>query len=342
MPTGEQASYPIKHWEGAGKYIADLLNDALKKSGTNSDQDKKDLDDSELMKHWKERGSSLHSGGDFQVRVFDENANCFTSTKKVSFWELPDGWAKYLLDLRNYQTKVWNELVDCWNSNYLYHLNSPKTLWDKAELWKEIKTKEMDNLNTDVGKMQLQTSWVGSGATAYGNAIGVQTQAFTKITELVQASGGALNDGSSGLQRFYLTVAQCAIQMKSEMEMNQPPTKEDMGYRTRVGISVFKNCKDYFDNDLKEGIRTWSGQVDDGVTKLKDAIANERPFKGQEWPKIDGDLSEMEPGPSAPGMPSPTMPTTPTPDTTTPDMPVQPDNYGNTDMDDASYGDSKL
>lgn len=372
MSAGEQASFPIEHWEGAGKYIADELNKAMKKAGSNSDQDSKDLEDSELMKHWHERNGSggkgalvggavaglpgaavgylvdRHgsTGGDFKARKFDasKDNDAWTTTEDCSFEELPGKWAQYLLDLRNYQTKCWNELVDCWNANYLYQLNSPRTLWDKAELWKSVKTKEMDNLVTDIGKMQLQTSWVGAGATAYGKAIGVQTEAFAKITELVQASGGALNDGSTGLQRFYLSVAQCAIQMQTELETNQPPTKEDMGYRTRVAISVFKNCKDYFENELEQGIRTWSTQVDDGVKKLKDAIANERPFTGQQWPKV-GDLSDMEPGPTNPmGMPPTTpgsYPNTSMPDVDT-DMPVTPDGYDPTDMDNAGYGESKL
>ena len=44
MTTGstDQASYPIEHWEGAGKYIADLLNQVLDLSGKNSDQDAQD------------------------------------------------------------------------------------------------------------------------------------------------------------------------------------------------------------------------------------------------------------------------------------------------------------
>ena len=358
MTTGEQASFPIENWEGAGKYIADELKKAMDKADTNADQDKQDLQDSELMKTWKDQnggfggfmsevGDTLFGeSADYDARKFDASLDnqSWTTTEKCTFDQLPGKWDQYLLDLRNYQTKCWNELVAYWNQNYLYQLNSPKTLWDKAELWKSVKTTEMDNLLTDIGKMQLQNSWTGPGATAYGNAIGVQTEAFAKITELVQASGGALNDGSTGLQRFYLSVAQCAIQMQNELEMNQPPNKEDMGYRTRVAISVFKNCKDYFQNELQEGIRTWSTQVNDGVKKLKDGIANERPFTSQKWPEI-GDLSDMKPGPSGmPGMPP--TPTGPGPSTTTPDleteMPVTPDGYDATEMDNAAYGESKL
>lgn len=343
MSTVTLPSYPIQQWEKAGGWIAGKLNEAMDEAGKNSDTDKQDFEDSEFMKSWNDENGSLFGGGDdfYYVRVFSESANHWTDKQKCSFGELPELYRKYLFDLREYQTKCWNELVATWNNEYLSKVNSPKVLWDKAELWKSVKASEMDNLLTEVGKMQLQNSWTGAGATAYGNAISVQTEAFNKITQLVEASGGALNDGSSGLQRFYMVIAQCALQITSDVRTVQPTTKEDFGYRTRVAISSFKNAKEYLDGELKDGIETWAGQVNAGTDKIKKAIANERPFQGEQWPKIDGDLSDMKPGPTNPmGMPQ--TPTMPNPTTTMPDVntsmpPAGNSGYQSTAANDAGY-----
>lgn len=346
--SSQTASYPIESWGKVNEYITDLLNKVKDMGATLRQRDDSDLDQSEVKKNYDKRTDFWHAGGhlsgDVKARKFDKDAPHYTTTEDCSLPDLPKKWKEYLDDLEKYFATCWDEVNTCWENEYQKQLQSPKTLYDKGEKWKDIKSSEMDNLTEDVGKMQLQTSWTGAGAEAYGKAISVQTEAFTKISELVGSSSKALHQGSSGLQRFYLSVAQSAIQMKSEMDACQPPTKEDIGYHLRNGIAILRNCKDYFAGDLKEGIRTWSQDVQKGTDTLNDSIANEKPFTGAEWPKIDGDLSDMEPGPSTPSAQTPSVPTTPDvdPDVDGSDTPVTPDGYDSSDTADAGYQDSKL
>ena len=79
MSSGQQATFPIQQWEGAGEYIAKLLNAAMKKAGDNADQDSRDLDDSELMKSWKDNAHWYsHHDNWYWARVFRENEHCWT------------------------------------------------------------------------------------------------------------------------------------------------------------------------------------------------------------------------------------------------------------------------